>query len=108
MLQKEIGRMRSSLALLNERKGRQVDKKIEYQEAIQYAEEEAIAQNNALTRELTRKERIEKSIVEVTYIIESKTKELQGIEEQMSVANSKINEIERNIRDQKVVMAFYS
>jgi len=102
-LHKDMGRMKTSLTLLHERKLRQIDKKTEYQELIKFADEEAIAQNEALVRETARKERIEKQIQQITVNIEAKTTELEQMEKQMSAANARVEEVERNLRDQRVI-----
>lgn len=102
-LKKEIVRMHTTLTLLQEKKFRQADRKIEFHEQIKFADEEAIAQTEALLREEERKERIDQLIKETSENIEIKGKELADMERQMADANSKIDELERTKRDQIVI-----
>lgn len=97
-----MSRLKASLALLHERKSRGVDKKLEFHDMIKFAEEEAVAQEEALKRESTRKHKIEKQIKETVENIAQKNQELVEIENQLSMANIKTDEIERTLRDQRV------
>ncbi|ODN05586.1 Cilia- and flagella-associated protein 58 [Orchesella cincta] len=103
VLLKDMGRMRTSLSLLQERKSRLGEKRVEYLEAIKYADEEAAAQTEALQRETARKHSMEKEIERLIHSIEKKTKELNDIEKYYSSAKIKLLDLERGVSTQKVI-----
>jgi hypothetical protein len=102
-LKKEMARLRTTLTLLQEKKLRQADKKIEFHEQIKFSDEEVVAQTEALLREEARKDRIEKAIKDTIENIEIKSEEMRLMERQMEDASSKIEELERTLRDQRVI-----
>lgn len=101
-LHKDMGKMRTSLALLQERKGRLSERRTEYQDAIRYAEEEAAAQNEALERETARKRSIEEELEMLTLSIEKKTKDVEDCEKFSNIARIKLLELERGVSAQRV------
>jgi len=100
---KEAGKLRTTVSVLKEKRALQAERKIMFQQLIKFSMDEGAAQKEAIARETARKEAILIGIEEATKVLETKDDELLQMRNKVVNGQQKIEDLEKNIKDQKVI-----
>jgi len=98
----EVGRLRSDLTMIFEKRQEIVELKTNLEEKFKLLTEEEAVYQEAIVREKNRKERLQKAIRETIRGSDQKAIELEELVENLNIAERRLTDVDRYVVEQRV------